>query len=133
MDGISLAPARAEPSDSATTESDLRRTMWALRLTGLLALVAIGFWAGTRHGREFFATAGTAVLLCGASALVGGLLGLLFGIPKSVSDPAAAAALRLAATSASGKNNESPRPTSPAGTHQNPLPFSTNTNLEQDF
>ena len=67
---------------------------------------------------------GLGLLLLGGSALVGGVLGLLFGIPKSRSEPATT---RLSASAIS----ESKSATAESAGNELPTDYAVNTNLEQ--
>ncbi len=83
-----------------SVDRDLNRTTRFLGFVGLISLLALITWAGARGSPgAFFSSTGLALFLLGGSALVGGVLGLLFGIPKSVSDPTSGGnALHPAAT-----------------------------------
>jgi hypothetical protein len=97
--------------------SDLRST--AIFLTGLAAFgtTAIIIWGVTRAGSAI----ALGLLLLGGSGLVGGVLGLLFGIPKSVSDPVALRASQPSTPSSGVTANENETRSS----------YTVNTNLEQ--
>jgi hypothetical protein len=80
-------------------------------------------WAENRPAGGVLAAFSLGLLILGSSALVGGVFGLLFGIPKSVSDPAAALARQQSAAGegeASAAANAAPRAS-----------YAANTNLEQ--
>jgi hypothetical protein len=71
-----------------TVDSDLRRTTWFLVSMGVIGVGALVLWATSRTpSGAAGSTFALGLLLLGGAALVGGVLGLLFGIPKSVSDP----------------------------------------------
>ena len=77
-------------SKVATVDSDLRRT--ALFLCGVPRCRASrrSVSGRFREADLWASTLPSACSLMGGAALVGGVVGLLFGIPKSVSDPAVA-------------------------------------------
>jgi len=52
--------------------------------------LSLTLWSATFGDlKTALSTIGVGILITGSAALAGGLLGLLFGIPKSISDPAA--------------------------------------------
>jgi hypothetical protein len=70
-----------------TADSDLRKTIIFLLGVATIGIASIFVWALTRpHWSETFSTFGLGMLLAGSTALVGGVLRFLFGIPKSVSE-----------------------------------------------
>jgi hypothetical protein len=81
-DMIARSRTALAKQDEKTTDNDLRNTsifLGGLAIVGVAALMA---WAGRTQAFAF------GLLVMGGAGLVGGILGLLFGIPKSVSDPA---------------------------------------------
>lgn len=96
-------PVRPETTDLAITGGFLS----FLAITGV-GVIAV--WA-TRYGDDFGTILGITCLMLGASALVGGFLGFLFGIPKSAADPGGSGQIPQSAESR--------------------LPYAANTNLEQ--
>src|SRR5215467_6911739 len=87
----SVDEASKEEKDAAR---DLRRTALFVALTMLIGVIALFIWASAQaNDKKIFSSnvVGLGLLLLGGAALIGGVLGLLFGIPKSVSDPAATA------------------------------------------
>jgi hypothetical protein len=77
----------AEKSKGATVDTDLRRTGLFLGSTALVGVAALGLWSFSRADL-WASTFALGLFLMGGAALVGGVVGLLFGIPKSVADPA---------------------------------------------
>jgi hypothetical protein len=112
-----------EAQEKARDLGRIGRVVGGVIFVGASALV---FWsvALARKDTPFSANVfGLGLFLLGGAALVGGVLGLLFGIPKSVSDPAAAAPLpSRTATDDSTKEQSDERQRSN---------YSVNTNLEQ--
>jgi hypothetical protein len=74
---------------AATVDTDLRRTAWFLGSTALIGILALALWSFSRADL-WASTFALGLFLMGGAALVGGVVGLLFGIPKSVSDPVVA-------------------------------------------
>jgi len=70
----------------------IRSTIAFLTVLALIGVVALLLWAGFRPAGGRVSAFALGVFILGSAALVGGVLGLLFGIPKSVSDPALALA-----------------------------------------
>src|SRR5262245_8259356 len=72
-------------------ERDLRRTRWVLLLggaTGGGALLLFPLALGLQGALPLLGALGAGALLAGAAALVGALLGFLFGIPRTLqADP----------------------------------------------
>jgi hypothetical protein len=97
--------------------TDLRKT--TIFLIGLAAFgtSVIIIWGVTRAGPAI----ALGLLLLGGSGLVGGVLGLLFGIPKSVSDPDALRASQTSNPSSGATANE----------NETRASYTVNTNLEQ--
>jgi hypothetical protein len=86
-----------------------------------LGFTALGFWAASR-GHLWASTVALGLFLMGGAALVGGVVGLLFGIPKSVSDPAVAPTAAKVDTTAEDSDAPDTRVRSS---------YAVNTNLEQ--
>jgi hypothetical protein len=78
---------------SATTNlsgRDLRRVLVFLTGVSVAGGLSLASWSATLGDwKAALSTVGIGILISGSAALAGGLLGLLFGIPKSNSDPAA--------------------------------------------
>lgn len=58
------------------------RTLWFLILAGALGIVL--FALQVSNWREFFSAVATGLMIAGASLLIGGFLGFLFGIPRTL-------------------------------------------------
>jgi hypothetical protein len=118
------ASSQPAPKESGPTiDTDIRRTS---PLLGGLALVGAGtlfVWAENRPAGGVLAAFSLGLLILGSAALVGGVFGLLFGIPKSVSDPAAALA-RQSSTEGGGDAGSAAAAAPRAS-------YAANTNLEQ--
>jgi len=85
---------------------------------GVGGFVATFFWALTRPD-HFWLSLGVGSLIIVSSALVGGIVGMLFGIPKSIADPARALA------------TPPPQPGQGDAPQNGMQTLSTNTNLEE--
>jgi hypothetical protein len=68
-------------SDNSYSEKALR-TLWFLILAGALGIVL--FALQVSNWREFFSATAIGLMLAGASLLIGGFLGFLFGIPRTL-------------------------------------------------
>ena len=95
-----------------TANSDLRNTTYFLSGLAAFGFVVVVIWGATRS--HPFAVIAQGLLLLGGAGLVGGVLGLLFGIPKSKSDPAATRPPATNSSEAAADNR-----------------YAANTNLEQ--
>jgi hypothetical protein len=113
----------AEKSKGATVDTDLRRTALFLGSTALIGIAALGLWSYSRTDL-WASTFALGLFLMGGAALVGGVVGLLFGIPKSVADPAVVAAAPVKLDPAAG-GNETTQETRARSS------YAVNTNLEQ--
>jgi hypothetical protein len=114
------SPPKGGPGPAATN-NDLRRTSVFLGGVGFCGVLALGLWSCSLKTGGLTAFAFGLLLMAG-TGLVGGIIGLLFGIPKSVSDPSSG--LPPADTGNSTAAG--------VGTGENRRPgYATNTNLEQ--
>lgn len=114
----SVRAARAEPeaeSPQLDKSTKALRTLTGVMLVGLLSIVIYAAQAGGIA--SFSAIASVGALSAGASALVGGLLGFLFGIPRTLQQSGGDAQRDPNSSSA-----ESDRPR---------IDYQVNTNLEQ--
>ncbi len=96
--------------------------MALLVLAGVMGfglLSALVYAAQLRSQQGFLTVASTAVLLAGASAFVGGTLGFLFGIPRTLQQDGPSPAAETSATAAD------------AGAGGRRIDYRVNTNLEQ--
>lgn len=84
-----LRGGRDQQSHTDQTDADLKRTSIFLGILTGIGFTALFVWAFARADEKLLAFS-LGLLIFGGAALVGGVLGLLFGIPKSVSDPASA-------------------------------------------
>jgi hypothetical protein len=124
------------PNKKEGVNRDLIVTAIIVAVTLLIGLVALVLWtASAAPAGKGVATSGLGMLLFGGAILAGGVLGLLFGIPKSVSDPASVPPRRSLArppgrssarTSATTDNDEHQTAES---VHRSS--YMVNTNLEQ--
>jgi hypothetical protein len=106
------------PSNAASSDSNLvsvRGPGWRSLLVAALAAVAVlvlvGLFAASGSGQHM-ATFSVVVLMVAASTAVGGLIGFLFGIPRSLQEQA------VTVPAATGATNQQPS-------------YAVNTNLEQ--
>jgi hypothetical protein len=98
--------------------SDSQKALRALSLGMSLGLLTIIAYASQIGGREgFLVIMGVGILLAGASALVGGTLGFLFGIPRTLQQDG------------ERTSTEPNRPVSASATGH--IDYRANTNLEQ--
>jgi hypothetical protein len=104
-----------------TTDTDLHYTIIFLGGVAAVGTIGLALWAASRSSGAMSAFAFGYMILGGAS-LVGGVLGLLFGIPKSVSDPASAGQPPTS-------GNASADGTAPGNGQRSA--YTANTNLEQ--
>lgn len=93
------------------------RGLAAAMLIGLLSVFVYAAHAGGKQG--FFTIASVGVLLAGASAFVGGALGFLFGIPRTLQQEGAS------------QGGEAAPGGAPAGPSRRRIDYRVNTNLEQ--
>ncbi len=115
---------RPDAGKEPTVDTDLRRTTIFLVSMAIIGIAALVCWAASRNTVEAkFESIALGVFLIGGSALVGGVLGLLFGIPKSVSDPEASE--QTSSTDAGPTNRKTTE--NPTGRSS----YAVNTNLEQ--
>lgn len=122
---------------------DLKVLLWCLAWVLLIEAFALILWALSVGGAQengkalsFFAVLGVATICSGAASLVGGLLGFLFGIPRSTESTVNRTRLgRTSGTSPDAVASDaaaapaSPAPTAPA-TAERPPQLRVNTNLE---
>lgn len=119
---------RARPTTSAQSDDkdqvtrDLLKTARLAGVTLLAGCVALFIWAiaAAPDIPKILNLLGLGTLLLGGATLVGGVFGLLFGIPKSISDPASAAPART-------RDNDEKQP----GDNGRGSSYAVNTNLEQ--
>src|SRR5437016_4669949 len=88
-------------SPSATSnlsgKDDLRQIAIFLIGVSVVGGLSLVLWSATFADLKIaLSTIGIGILITGSAALAGGLLGLLFGIPKSIADPAAVQSPALA-------------------------------------
>lgn len=118
---------------------DLKVLIWCLGWVLLVETIALILWALSVAGvsLSLFGILGVAAICSGAASLVGGLLGFLFGIPRSTESSVnrtrlghgtdGSPAAPVAAKDAAADTNPSPEPGSSA---EKPPPLRVNTNLE---
>jgi hypothetical protein len=102
--------------------NDLRNTSLFLGGVAVVGILALSLWASARTGKwpsEF----AFGLLIMGSAGLVGGVIGLLFGIPKSISDPSSAAS-----PTANNQSNLRADDSAAGGRRSS---YTVNTNLEQ--
>src|ERR1700677_2698197 len=105
--------------DKYATNTDLLRTSVFLGGVGLVGVFSLLLWSFSLRSGSLTGFAFGMLLMAGA-ALVGGVMGLLFGIPKSVSDP-------FSVTHQPSENGDN----APAAAGGRSPSYATNTNLEQ--
>lgn len=82
MEQVTKPPDSEEKRhDNAYSEKALR-TLWLLILAGVIGVVLFALQAPSL--REFFSATAVGVMVSGASLLIGGFLGFLFGIPRTL-------------------------------------------------
>lgn len=100
------------------SDDDSFRVMLIIMTFGFVALVVISIWAGVVHKfNAFTAVLGLSVIVSLAALVVGGFLGFLFGIPRSLQRNSETPVVQNKAATASGNVSE--------------RYYSNNTNLEQ--
>ncbi|MGE3269362.1 MAG: hypothetical protein AB7P40_11480 [Chloroflexota bacterium] len=125
-----VAPAHASSSRRDSVDGEHYRN--ALRtlalLTGAgLALLAL-FPLQAAGAAQFFAVASVAAMVAAASMVFGGLLGFLFGIPRTLQQDAPAPASEAPPSSAAGENGQR---AARAGAAVTGTEYRANTNLDQ--
>ncbi len=118
---------QADP-DEPTIGTDLRRTSFFLGSIAAIGIFGLSVWAYTRNTDARLLAFSLGLLLSGGAALVGGVLGLLFGIPKSVSDPTPAPPTAGNAGSSAAESDSASAKEANAASRPT---YSVNTNLEQ--
>jgi hypothetical protein len=140
-------PKNDTPQRSDTDGRRFERVLRALLEAAVGAFVGLGFYVLTREPRSAMLSAAAVGVAVSASALlIGGLLGFLFAIPRSLQEgrptpsaqtgkaPSAAPTDQppLASSAAVARPNPSvPSASSANDTHAHDVAFATNTNLEQ--
>jgi hypothetical protein len=109
-------------TEEKTTGNDLRNTSIFLGGVAVVGLLALLIWA---QGWSAFAFR---LLIMGGAGLVGGVFGLLFGIPKSVSDPASVPQAPARSPNSSSEKNATADSEIDDGRRSG---YTVNTNLEQ--
>lgn len=113
----------AKSAETTPTKADLtesREPLLVLAVVMVVGLVSAVVYASQLTTEEgALAVAGVAVLLAGASALAGGMLGFLFGVPRTLQQEGANPATKASATAADTESAE----------HR--IDYRVNTNLEQ--
>jgi hypothetical protein len=110
---------RATPpkGDPLTESREPLLVLAVVMVVGLVSAVVYASQLTTEQGA--FAVAGVAVLLAGASALTGGMLGFLFGVPRTLQQEGSNSATKAGATAAD------------TGSAEHRIDYRVNTNLEQ--
>jgi len=115
--------------DERDAARDLQLTGWFALGTMVGGFIALFIWAAAlASDKSTFSVRalGLGFFLLGSAALVGGFLGLLFGIPKSVSDPAP-----MPIPPPAGNKDATSAETSRQLAAPQRLSYAVNTNLEQ--
>lgn len=111
-----------QDGSTLTIDQDLARTSRFLVWLAIIGFAAVGIWAVTRPTNAGLTAFAIGSLVLSGSGLVGGVLGLLFGIPKSVSETTA-----NAANPPSSDDDDQAKPAMAARRST----YAVNTNLEQ--
>lgn len=117
------APPEEEP-ESSQGEDLLRNSLLTILLVitaGLIAIVLFSLQVG--HWSRIFAVIAFGIAMAGASLLTGGLVGLLFGIPRRLQNAEQSTPAKLAQNTATKGDDDEP--------DAQQTIYASNTNLEQ--